>query len=92
LKLLELHAALRVAPSPRLQAKRSYDYLNPDKLSAKGAASPEAKGAKGGAGDVAEAKGAKASGGGTGEGGGGGAKAAAKFDDDVWSKETDYCD
>ena len=53
-----------------------------------GVAPPEAKaGAKGGAPDAAEAKGAKAEG-----GGGGGAKAAAKFDDDVWSKETDYYD
>lgn len=71
----------------RAQAKRSYDYLNPDKASSKGgAATPDAKGSKGAAEDSpAEAKGG-------GGGGGGGAKAAAKFDDDVWSKETDYYD
>mmetsp|Transcript_2291 Transcript_2291/g.2841 ORF Transcript_2291/g.2841 Transcript_2291/m.2841 type:complete len:152 (-) Transcript_2291:225-680(-) len=71
----------------RAQAKRSYDYLNPAKAS-KGEAGD--KSAKGGGEGAAEAKGAKGvSGGG---GGGGGAKAAAKYDDDVWSKETDYCD
>lgn len=70
----------------RAQAKRSYDHLNPDKVS-KDVGSPDAKAqAKGGGGDVAESKGAK------GGGGGGGSKAAAKFDDAVWSKETDYCD
>jgi len=80
----------------RAQAKRSYDYLNPDKASsasAKGGAPAGAKAAaKGGApdDDVAEAKGgAKAEGGSS---GGGQSKAAAKFDDDVWSKETDYYD
>jgi len=64
----------------RAQEKRSYDYLNPDKMSAK-----DAKGAKGSKfqpDDVAEEKGAK--------GEGGGSKAASKLDDEVWSKESDY--
>jgi hypothetical protein len=72
----------------RAQAKRSYDHLNTDKLSAKGAAEAKAA-AKGGPDDVAEAKGAKGTAGG--QAGEGGAKAAAKFDD-VWSKESDYAD
>lgn len=71
----------------RAQAKRSYDYLNPAKM-AKG--DEQAKsGSKGEVAGAAEAKGAK---GVAAEGGGGGAKAAAKYDDEVWSKETDYCD
>jgi hypothetical protein len=69
----------------RAQAKRSYDYLNPDKASKDD--SGDKAGSKGGGGGAAEAKGAKGV-----SGGGGGAKAAAKYDDDVWSKETDYCD
>ena len=79
----------------RAQAKRSYDYLNPDKVSG-GKAGESPAGAKNGAKysdspGIAEAK----TGAGGGGGGGGAAadsKAAAKFDDDVWSKETDYYD
>lgn len=71
----------------RAQAKRSYDYLNPAKLDKGG----DDKGSKGEVGGAAEAKGAKGVSGGGGSGGSG-AKAAAKYDDDVWSKETDYCD
>ena len=79
----------------RAQAKRSYDYLNPDKVSG-GKAGESPAGAKTGAKysdspGIAEAK----TGAGGGGGGGGAAadsKAAAKFDDDVWSKETDYYD
>ena len=69
----------------RAQAKRSYDYLNPEKAAAKGAKEAGAKGAKFGT-DVAEAKEAKST------GGGGGAKAAAKGggEDEGWSKESDY--
>ena len=55
-----------------------------------GAAAGAKAAAKGGAteDDVAEAKGAKGEGGGAAAG----SKAAVKFDDDMWSKETDYYD
>eukprot|EP00616_Rhizochromulina_sp_CCMP1243_P006894 CAMPEP_0118967060 /NCGR_PEP_ID=MMETSP1173-20130426/4477_1 /TAXON_ID=1034831 /ORGANISM="Rhizochromulina marina cf, Strain CCMP1243" /LENGTH=253 /DNA_ID=CAMNT_0006915957 /DNA_START=209 /DNA_END=970 /DNA_ORIENTATION=+ len=68
----------------RAQEKRSYDYLNESKFGAKGA-----KGAKGSKYDagVAEDKGAKSEGAGA---SGGGSKAAAKYEEDVWSKEADY--
>lgn len=76
----------------RAQAKRSYDYLNPDKVSG-GKASESPAGAKSGAKysdspGIAEAKSVAGSGG----GGPADSKAAAKFDDGVWSKEADYYD
>jgi hypothetical protein len=78
----------------RAQAKRSYDYLNPDKVAAGGktAESPGEKAGTAGA-KYADSPGvaeAKTCGGCGGGGGGAGSKAAAKYDDDVWSKETDY--
>jgi len=67
----------------RAQEKRSYDYLNESKFGAKGAKG--AKGSKYDPDDVAEDKGAKSEG-----SSGAGSKAAAKYEEEVWSKEADY--
>lgn len=73
-------ASYKYIVEDRAQEKRSYDSLNADKMSAKGAKG--AKGSKYDPDDAAEEKGAKSE--------GGGSKAASKLDDDVWSKESDY--